>query len=103
MVVPTDIQIAFGAGAFLADIGAKAIEAAREHSEERLSMLYSQYRLRALVYASVFLGAVATISLLGWPAWETQYWSPAFDATAGNPINASYFGIFLMAVFAGGW
>jgi hypothetical protein len=102
MVVPTDIQIAFAAGAFLADIGARVIEAARD-SEDRLSKLYSQYRLRALIYAAVFLGPVATVSLLGWPAWETQYWSPAFDATADNPVNASYFGIFLIAVFIAGW
>lgn len=103
MVVPTDIQIAFAAGTFLADIGARAIEAARKHSEEQLDRLYSRYRLRALIYAAVFLGPVATVSLLGWPAWETQYWSPVFDATAGNPINASYFGIFLIAVFIAGW
>ena len=102
-VVLTDIQIAFAAGALFADAGAPIIEAARNHSEASLCKVYSRYMLRALIYAGVFLGPVATISLLAYPAWETQYISPVFDNMLGNPLNASYYGVFLMAVFAAGW
>jgi len=102
-VVLTDIQIAFAAGALFADAGAPVIQAAKNHSEAALSKVYGRYMLRSLVYAGVFLGPVATISLLAYPAWETQYISAAFDNMVGNPVNASYYGIFLMVVFAGGW
>lgn len=102
-VVLTDIQIAFAAGALFADAGAPVIEAARARSEASLQKVYSRYMLRALIYAGVFLGPVATISLLAFPAWETQYISDVFDNTVGHPLNASYYGIFLMVVFAGGW
>jgi hypothetical protein len=36
MVVPTDIQVSFITGAFLADLGAPVIEAASRESRERL-------------------------------------------------------------------
>jgi hypothetical protein len=102
-VVLTDIQIAFTAGALFADAGAPVIQAAKAHSEASLCKVYCRYMLRSLIYAAVFLGPVATTSLLAYPAWEGQYISPVFDHTAGNPLNASYFGIFLVAVFGGGW
>ncbi len=102
-VVLTDIQIAFAAGALFADAGAPIIEAAKNRSEASLSKVYSRYMLRSLVYAGVFLGPVATISLLAYPAWETQYISPVFDDMLGNPINGGYYGVFLMVVFVAGW
>lgn len=108
-VVLTDIQIAFAAGALFADAGAPVIEAARKESEATLAKLYSSYMLRSLIYAGVFLGPVATISLLAYPAWETQYVSGMFDHTVAYndttnfPWNAYPYGIFLMAVFFGGW
>ena len=104
-VVLTDIQIAFAAGALFADAGAPVILAARDHSEASLLKVYCRYMLRALVYAGVFLGPVATISLLAFPAWETQYISGIFDwpNMFEHPVNASYYGIFLMIVFLGGW
>ena len=66
-VVLTDIQIAFAAGALFADAGAPVIEAARRESESKLAKIYSSYMLRSLIYAGVFLGPVATISLLAYP------------------------------------
>ena len=103
MVIPTDIQVAFCAAAFFADVGAQCIEAARKHSEERLAALYGRFRLRALAYASVFVGSAATVFVLGWPGWEAQYWSPVFETTRGNPVYASYYGVFLAALFVGAW
>lgn len=103
MVVPTDVQVAFAVGACFADAGAKIIEAAQSHSKARLSALYCRYRLRAFIYAAVFVGPAATTFMLGWPAWETQYWSSAFDSTAGNPVNGGFFAIFLLLLFAGAW
>lgn len=102
-VVLTDIQIAFAAGALFVDAAAPVIEAARERGEAALEKVYNRYMLRALVYAGVFLGPVATISLLAYPAWETQYISGVFDDMENNPVNASYYGVFLMVVFAAGW
>jgi hypothetical protein len=102
-VVLTDIQIAFAAGALFADAGAPVILAAKEDSETSLCKVYCRYMLRALIYAAVFIGPVATMSLLAYPGWESQYLSPIFDDMAGHPLNASYYGIFLMVVFAGGW
>jgi hypothetical protein len=108
-VVLTDIQIAFAAGALFADAGAPVIEAARKESEAAFAKLYSSYMLRSLVYAGVFLGPVATISLLAYPAWETQYLSGIFDNTVAYndtvnfPFNAYPYGIFLMVVFVAGW
>lgn len=108
-VVLTDIQIAFAAGALFADAGAPVIEAARRESEAALAKLYSSYMLRSLIYAGVFLGPVATISLLAYPAWETQYLSGIFDHTVAYndttnfPLNAYPYGIFLAVVFVAGW
>jgi hypothetical protein len=102
-VVLTDIQIAFAAGALFADAGAPVIQAAKAHSEASLCKVYCRYMLRSLIYAAVFIGPVATMSLLAYPAWESQYLSSIFDNMAGNPLNASYYGVFLMVVFGGGW
>jgi hypothetical protein len=102
-VVLTDIQIAFAAGALFVDAAAPVIEAARERGEAALAKVYSRYMLRSLIYTGVFLGPVATISLLAYPAWETQYLSGVFDNMTNHPVNASYFGVFLMVVFAAAW
>lgn len=103
MVVPTDVQVAFIVGAFFADIGAGGIKAAKRESGEQLNALYSRFRFRAVAYPSAFVGPGATTFMLGWPAWETQYWCASAEATAGNFLNASYFGIFLLLLFVGGW
>jgi hypothetical protein len=103
MVVPTDIQVSFIAGAFLADFGAPVIEAASRESRERLGSLHGQYQLRALAYPALFVGPAATVFMLGWPAWETQYWSARFEATPGTPLNATLYGAFLALLFVGGW
>jgi hypothetical protein len=102
-VVLTDIQIAFAAGALFADAGAPVILAARKDSEASLCKVYSRYMLRSLIYAAVFLGPVATTSMLAYPAWEGQYISPILDEMLRNPLNASTYGLFLAAVFGGGW
>jgi uncharacterized membrane protein len=102
-VVLTDIQIAFAAGALFVDAAAPVIEAARERGEAALAKVYNRYMLRSLIYTGVFLGPVATISLLAYPAWETQYLSGVFDNMENHPVNASYYGVFLMVVFAAAW
>jgi hypothetical protein len=103
MVVPTDIQVSFITGALLADLGAPVIEAAARESRERLATLYGGYQLRALAYPAVFVGPAATVFMLGWPAWETQYWSGRFEATLGEPLHACLYGAFLALMFAGAW
>jgi hypothetical protein len=102
-VVLTDIQIAFATGALFADAGAKVIEASRRDSEAALANVYGSYMLRSLAYSGIFLGPVATVSLLAYPAWETQYISPIFDQMLGNPGNAGYYGAFLAVVFGAAW
>lgn len=102
-VVITDIQFAFAAAAFFADAGAPVIEAARARSPIELCRLDKTYQLRSLIYSTVFLGPAATILMLAYPAWETQYISPIFDNLAGQPLNAIPYGIFLMAVAMAAW
>jgi hypothetical protein len=102
-VVLTDIQVAFAVGALFADAGAPIIEAAKNHSEAALGAAYNRYMLRSLMYVGVFLAPAATVFLLAYPAWETQYISSAFDNTIGNPVNAGYYGMFLVGLFAGAW
>ncbi|HWS56500.1 MAG TPA: hypothetical protein VN228_20345 [Pyrinomonadaceae bacterium] len=102
-VVLTDVQIAFAAGALFADAGAPVIEAARRRSEASLAAVYHRHLLRSLVYAAFFLGPGATVFMLAYPAWETQYISPIFDRLPGRPDYAAFYGLFLMGLFAGGW
>lgn len=108
-VVTTDIQVAFAVGALFADAGAPVIEAARKESEAALAKLYSSYTLRSLFYAGFFLGPAATIFMLAYPAWETQYVSGIFDATvdynntSSFNFNAYPYGIFLMLLFVAAW
>lgn len=103
MVVPTDVQATFVAAAFFADVGAPSIEAALQGAPERLEGLYRHFRFRAVAYPSLFVGPSATMFLLGWPAWESQYWSSRFETTGGRPFNAALFGLFLLLLFVGGW
>jgi hypothetical protein len=103
MVIPTDVQVSFLAAAIFTDIGADAIEAAAKRSTAEREVLYSQYRFRALAYPALFVGPSATVFLLGWPAWESQYWSARFEATMGNPLNGVLYGFFLVSLFLGGW
>ena len=103
MVIPTDVQVSFLAAAFFADLGADAIDAAAKRSTAEREALYSQFRFRALAYPALFVGPSATVFLLGWPAWESQYWSARFEATAANPINGVLYGFFLVSLFLGGW
>ena len=69
------------------------IEAARKESNAALAKLYSSYMLRSLVYAAVFLGPVATISLMAYPAWETQYLSGIFDNTVAYNDTTNFPGM----------
>lgn len=55
-VIITDVQIAFAAGAFCADLGAPLIEAAKAESDSGLDQLYERFMLRSLAYAGIFLG-----------------------------------------------
>jgi hypothetical protein len=103
MVIPTDVQVSFLAAAFFADLGADVIEAAAKHSTAEGEVLYSKYRIRALAYPALFVGPSATVFLLGWPAWESQYWSARFEATTGNPFNGTLYALFLVSLFLGGW
>lgn len=103
MVVPTDVQASFIAAAFFADVGASSIEAAWKESPERLERAYQRFRFRAVSYPAAFVGPSATLFLLSWPAWESQYWSPRFETTGGRPFDAGLFALFLFLLFIGGW
>ncbi len=103
MVVPTDVQACFIAAAFFADVGASSIEAASKESAEQLERVYQRFRFRAVAYSSVFVGPSATLFLLGWPAWESQYWGARFETTGGRPFDAALFALFLLLLFIGGW
>lgn len=107
MVIPTDMQFSFIAAAALTDIGAKYIQSEHKKSPERLRLAYCKYRLRALIFPIIFLVPVVVISLLAWPAWESQYWTVRAEETLGSAPNAIIFGVFLillpLAALLGNW
>jgi hypothetical protein len=64
---------------------------------------YRQFRQRVLLYPALFLGPSATLFMLAWPGWESQYLSTAFSDTAGAPLHAALFAGFLLLLAAGAW
>ncbi len=107
MVVPTDVQLTFVAAAVFTDLGGRYILAEHRKSSERSHAAYCKFRLRALLFPTLFLGPAAMTFMLAWPAWETQYWAARMDQTLGNGQNALVAGIFLaalvLAAFLGNW
>ena len=107
MVVPTDVQLTFVAAAVFADFGGKYILAEHQKSPEHSRLAYCKYRLRALLFPTLFVGPVALTFMLAWPAWETQYWSLRMDQTLGNGLTSLVAGIFLaalvLAALLGSW
>ncbi len=107
MVVPTDVQLSFVAGAVFTDLGRRYILAEHLKSPESSHAAYCKFRLRALLFPTLFVGPAAMTFMLAWPAWETQYWAARMDQTLGNGQNALVAGIFLaalvLAAFLGNW
>jgi len=93
MVVPTNLQFSFVAAAVFTDLGRRYILAEHQKSPECSRVAYCKFRLRALIFPIIFLGPAAMVSLLAWPAWETQYWSARAEQTLGNAPNALAAGI----------
>jgi len=102
-MVVTDIQICFAAGALFADLAAPAILASTNASSFRESPIYTRFRHRLLTYPALVLGPSATLLMLSWPGWESQYLGSAFTATDGSPGNASLFALFLLLLALGSW
>jgi len=102
-MVVTDIQFCFAMGACFADLGAAGITKATTAADFPQSDLYARYRSRALSYPCLFLGPAATMFMLAWPGWETQYVAAAFQHTAGAPFNAALYGAFLLLLGLGAW
>ena len=102
-MIVTDIQVCFAAGALFADIAAPAIAATTDAASFRQSAIYQRLRFRALLYPALFLGPSATLFMLAWPGWESQYLGEAFVATAGTPWHAALFAAFLLLLAAGAW
>jgi hypothetical protein len=100
-MVVTDIQVCFSAGAFFADLAAPAILASTNASSFLESPIYARLRWRLLMYPALFLGPSATLFMLSWPGWESQYLGEAFVATSGSPWNASLFALFLLLLALG--
>lgn len=102
-MVVTDIQACFAAGALFADLAAPGILASTDARLFLGSAIYARMRQRAVMYPAVFLGPCATLFMLAWPGWESQYVSEAFVATGGDPWNALPFALFLLLLAAGAW
>ena len=107
MVVPTDVQITFVVATIFTDLGKRYILAEHEKSPELSYAAYAKFRLRALLFPTLFVGPAAMTFMLAWPAWETQYWSVRMDQTLGNGQTALVAGIFLaalvLAALLGNW
>jgi hypothetical protein len=102
-MIVTDIQACFAAGALFADLAAPAIVASTDATTFNRSAIYARLRQRMLLYPAVFLGPSATLFMLAWPGWETQYLGESFVATAGKVWNAALFGTFLLLLTVGAW
>jgi hypothetical protein len=97
-MVVTDIQACFAIGAFLVDVAAPLVTAPDADPN-----LYGQFRQRVLLYPALFLGPSATLFMLAWPGWESQYLASAFSDTASAPFHAALFASFLFLLTAGAW
>lgn len=107
VVVTTDVQIAFVATAVFTDLGRRYILTEHRKSAECSHAAYCKFRLRALLFPTLFLGPAAMVFMQAWPAWETQYWTARMDQTLGNGYNAMVAGVFLaalvLAALLGNW
>lgn len=102
-VVVTDIQACFAIGAFFADVASPLIEADGSRSALTDHPVYVRAQRRALLYPGLVLGPSATLFMLAWPGWETQYISGAFERTGGAPANAALYAAFLLLLTAAAW
>lgn len=102
-MIVTDIQGCFAIGAFFADVAAPALAGATDVQSFAKSDLYARFRHRVLLYPALFLGPAATLFMLAWPGWESQYLGASFADTAGAPLHAALFGAFLILLAAGAW
>jgi hypothetical protein len=102
-MVVTDIQVCFALGAVCADLAAPAIRAGVSASSFVESPIYRRLRQRLLLYPALFLGPAATLFMLSWPGWESQYLAEAFAKTGGSPLNALPFALFLVMLALGAW
>lgn len=102
-MVVTDIQVCFSVGALFADLAAPAILSSTSPGSFVESPIYARLRQRLLMYPALFLGPSATLFMLSWPGWESQYLGQAFVATDGSPGNALLFALFLLLLVLGAW
>lgn len=102
-MVVTDIQVCFALGAICADLAAPAIRANASAASFEQSPIYARLRQRLLLYPALFLGPAATLFMLSWPGWESQYLAETFAKTGGSPWNALPFALFLVMLTLGAW
>jgi hypothetical protein len=102
-MVVTDIQACFAIGALYADLAAPVLTSTTDVRSFARSDIYARFRQRALIYPALFLGPSATLFMLAWPGWESQYLSLAFADTDGAPLHAALFAAFLFLLAAAAW
>jgi len=102
-MIVTDIQACFAIGALYADLAAPLLAATTKPESFAGSDVYARFRHRVLLYPALFLGPSATLFMLAWPGWESQYLGSAFVDTAGSPFHAALFAAFLFLLAAGAW
>ena len=83
-MVVTDIQACFVVGACIADLSAPALASAPEAQSFGGGDVYARSRHRAFLYPALFLGPSATLFMLAWPGWESQYLHASFVETEGR-------------------
>lgn len=102
-MVVTDIQVCFAIGAFFADVASPLVAGDLPRSALADHPVYVRAQRRALLYPGLVLGPSATLFMLAWPGWETQYVTGAFERTAGAPGHAALFAAFLLLLTAAAW
>lgn len=102
MVLTTDIQVAYIAGAFFVDMGRNYIEMEHKASPERSKLAGQRFRIMAILYASLILVPALIVSFLAWPAWESQYWTACAEEMRDHGSYAVFMGLFLATAVGAG-
>ena len=102
MVLPTDIQFSFIAGAYFVDMARTYINEAQQ-SPTQAANVHLRFCLMGALYAAVFMIPDIAVSFSAYPAWESQYWMSAAEHLAGHGYLALLAGLYVVLAISAGY
>lgn len=102
MVLTTDIQVSYIAGAFFVDMARNYVEREHKASPERSQLAERRFRTMAVLYVSIFLAPTFIAFFLAWPAWESQYWTVYAEQIRDHGKYAIFMGLYMVAAVSAG-